>query len=278
MEASHIVRVLSCLNKNLVNISIVPNGFMELNKAVYDGMTERHAIYDNLDDIATEYRQMLKRQNKNTTHDVVINKKPLTKVSPLVSLLFALKKAELEKEGLYTQDEIENIAQEVIKYLATKLNASNAKALDLSKYKLTKKGLQMYLDTCLVANDVAIEPVITLFCKLQNVNVVFVREDGSETRRFWLNPDETCKIIIIHASTDTNMQYGFMDICDYSDYTKKIHERKISEYQSKQDIMENLKTLSVKDLRQIASDIGVDTSHTKKELLRLVILTLNPKP
>lgn len=261
MEASNITHILACLNKNLVTIPINTNGFMELDRSVYC-LPEREKIFDRLDDILTECKKMPKKSASQT----------IIRVSPLVSLLFALRHMELpnkSKNG-YSREVIENEAQELCRFLATTLNETHAKTLDLSRHKLTKKGLQLLLDTCLVTDNVEIDPIITLFCKIKNINVLIQSQENSELQSFYINQPENQHNILIIKKREEPLSYEYVASTTYTDYIQSVQETKKREYRAQNGFAENLKNLSVKDLRTIANNIGIDASHAKKELIPLI--------
>jgi hypothetical protein len=297
MEDTHIKSILSGLKNNMVTIPIVSNGYMELEGTPYKNMqsVDSDNFFSLLDDMLGEFRRgkpiyQKQKQNISSTPSTSNLRGEVKSLSPFMSLVFSLACVRRPSLSLkYRKNDVEEAVVDFMKFMKQALHDAQVKAVDLAKYKLTKKQMQQYLDTCLVQAPETVEPIIILFCKLIGFNIVIVDDAKKHVIQTFdvCLPLEQTRIGLLSTSGTSgapslvSATFQFCEVMEYEEFINKMHKVKLDEYKSESGFKENLKSLSVKDLRKIAIDIGicVDDKSTgklfvKKDLLKLIEVQL----
>jgi hypothetical protein len=154
MDVSQIQRVLSMFTKSHVSIPIKTNKYEELceHGSACD-VASSFCKYDMLDDMLVECR---KRQTKNEKSSECAKQQMQTKSIKetqhyLDTLFFALC---CIKDPLMTLKGVDKAALTKMKHdLMSFVDNTQVKALDMAKYKYTKKGIREVLSKCMSVNQ-----------------------------------------------------------------------------------------------------------------------------
>ena len=298
MDSSRITTLLTSLTKNLVSIPIVTNGFEETKAYSYKTSVSEVDEYDSLDDLVCALRNMKHSQTPITKSRPIVQKSDKEQQQiktkkdevigkPIQSLLFALMctdnpvlsvsvqtSSQLEKQAnIYYQRIRENVVNSPIK--SFKLNP-----FPTMKIKPTKEQVLTVLDASMKDNspieEHILETVLRVSAKVLQHNIVTLFDN----KRVVMNiiENEEFKTIVVNTQLigDT-IVYNLEDIMKMEEVKLQIMQITISYLRNDANLQEKLKCTSVKNLRQLAEDIGIDTvnsetekQYTKGELKNLI--------
>lgn len=281
MDSSRITTILTSLTKNLVSIPIVTNGFEETKAYSYTTSVSEVDEYDSLDDLVCALRNMKHSQTPITKSRTIIQKvekeqkKDEVIGKPIQSLLFALMctdnpvlsvsvqtSSQLEKQAnIFYQRIRENVVNSPIK--SFKLNP-----FPTMKIKPTKEQVLTVLDASMKDNspieEHVLETLLQVSAKVLQHNIVILFDN----KRVVMNNIENVEFKTIVVNTkligDTFV-YNLEDIMKMEEVKLHIMQITISYLRNDANLQENLKCTSVKNLRQLALDIGIDTVNSETE-------------
>lgn len=281
MDCSRITTILTSLTKNLVSIPIVTNGFEETKAYSYTTSVSEVDEYDSLDDLVCALRNMKHSQTPITKSRTIIQKvekeqkKDEVIGKPIQSLLFALMctdnpvlsvsvqtSSQLEKQAnIFYQRIRENVVNSPIK--SFKLNP-----FPTMKIKPTKEQVLTVLDASMKDNspieEHVLETLLQVSAKVLQHNIVILFDN----KRVVMNNIENVEFKTIVVNTkligDTFV-YNLEDIMKMEEVKLHIMQITISYLRNDANLQENLKCTSVKNLRQLALDIGIDTVNSETE-------------
>ena len=281
MDATHnIETILQSLNDNRVSINIIENEYCETNGDTYQIETLSD-MFIGMDDLMTEYKhlksksshknqQHQKKQYNNQTSKCSLNS--MSSMSSLSKLMYSL--ACLHQKDEYnfvlqckqdiTKKEYDNIVQPFKNIIIEKIAQS----------KISKKKLQsLYVEYC---NDDTI------------INIDIFKEDIQEDishmlgfiadvvkYNLLLNNDNNKEIYIkvcndLPVANLSILQNNCLPVLKEILPVERLESNYVFQYNSDVQFLENLKTYTVKDLRQIAINIGIDlfsNNNTDKKTL-----------
>jgi hypothetical protein len=292
MDISHITNLLSSLGKNQVNIPIIENDFIETKvDLLYTKLFAKNE-FDTLDDITAiikhqksysgNVHQMNKKvqlSNKDLTNKNSLHKKVESVIDHQnrYNLIYTL--ACVKDNNLIFEKHHEKIIQRSITYLNDLLNFINNSVLkkigieELNNEKTSKQFIiqqltRMLDDKCYMKTSLTsfeYELLIKLSSKylqkqiaLYNHLRVIIYSEYDQDSKF----DD---VVVIKKAKDSEL-YCMEDILKTHVFKDKFTKENIETIKSQINYQENLKSLSVKDLRQTAKNICVDIvdTHTGK--------------
>jgi hypothetical protein len=266
MDVSHITKLLSNLGRNQVTSPIKENDFQENKVADYYSKILRKDIFNSLDDIlviTNRYKpNRTQQQVRNNTHNQPIKLNKIKNNSNSYNLVYALAcirdtMLTLEKRDSKILEVTNQFIQEMKDYVAQ----CTCKKLNLDTINNEKVSKSVLLDNL---DNQHLETIVKVASRVLSLNLAVID----------INTNVVCKE---HLSTNTNHEEyllvcgigdGYMlgDSVQQTKINNKCIKQKISALKQQDNFEENLKNLSVKDLRNIAKDIGIDTvdTHTGK--------------
>lgn len=296
MDISHITHLLSNLGKNQVTLPIKDNSFQEtLVDDHYKAKLMAHDPFEGLDDIATmahKYKPIHNQTKRQTTavgkprssgsthvgiHPQQVQKPLITQVAShnLVYALASLKDTMLTLQK--NQDKINDVSNKFLTELRDYVSQCTSKKLGIetiNRVKVSKANLLDYLKVHIETDSVELaltkeqrETIVRIASQVVRKNiVVYDEQDGVLCKEYIPTNDNVEEYIIIKRQGNTNFVIG--DSISQRQLEVKCENDNIRKLKEQDEYEEKLKNLSVKDLRAIANDIGVETidTHTGKLL------------
>lgn len=296
MDISHITKLLSSLGANQVTIPILSNEFIETNVDTHYNSIMKNDIYESCDDLIKEIQS--KKNETGAQHKKVLSKSKVNSNSTFhnhsrstpTSVNMENQPSEKHKI-LYVnilqlfasiKDNLlvfeKNVQKIVNSFLTDLLNfASNntdLKSIVIEDKKVLKTVVLQELMKLINVDDmsfykgVSIETMKLLTAIsskfLGKYIVVYNAKAEILYCEFDYNNEDVEDVVII--TQDNNHQYSIDEIMKVSDFTKVYVKNSIDEIKQQDNYKENLKSLSVKDLRQIAKRLCIDIvdAHTSK--------------
>lgn len=280
MDVSHITNILSGLGKNQVTSPIKENDFQENRVAEYYSKIITNDIYKGLDDICfiTNRYKPKKSQQKISIHTNKMNKTNLLEHKTnhvksnddcynLVYALACIRNTMLTLEK--RQSKIVEVFNHFIQDMKNFVGQNTCKMLHIDTINNEKVSKNMLLDTLDISfenelNPQQVETIMKVASRMLSLNLAII--------------DTTDKVVcMVYLPTNTNhdeylviygTKKGYMlgDSVQKDQLNNKCIKQKLTELKQQDNFQENLKNQSVKDLRNIAKDIGIDTvdTHTGK--------------
>jgi hypothetical protein len=274
MEKTHnIETILQNLKDNRVSINIIENDYCETNGERYQSdKFGKNDMFIEMDDLMTEYKHMKSRtslkypqnQKKQYKNQTQSSQEKMPSLSSLSKLVYSL-------ACLYQNDECKFISQckkDITKkeYESTVQPFKNIILENIAclpnKYKISKKKLQNlyveYLSDDSINNidifneDIqeGINNMLSFVAEIVKFNLLVNNDTNKELYIKVRNDFPVAKLSIVY----NNCIPYIKEILSI----QKVENDYILQYNSDVIFLENLKTNSVKDLRQIAINIGID--------------------
>ena len=294
MDLTRISAVLSSLTNNQVKLPIVTNDqYSEMTGCAYDHLDDSRKKFEDMDDLVGVFRSRKCNNNKqvvtaptvktdktdktdksNQPH-IIESQIDNTKQSPRLSLLHAIACINDPMLSLKSsRADMQHISSKVIFDLQQSLTQTPSKALDLAKQKLTKNGVFQILshfhtqDDTSAPSAIDISCLLWLFAKVNDISIAVLAKDGGVLRLVEISSSNRLALV----SVDNNDIYTFDGITSYSDFMNKRIEHALTRYKKDAHILQKLKSMSIKDLRAFAKEIGVKSpeDYVKKGLLETI--------
>jgi hypothetical protein len=274
MENTHnIETILQSLKDNRVSINIIENEYCETNGEKYrSDKFGKNDMFIGMDDLMTEYKHMKsrtslkyqqnqKKQYKNQTHSFQEKMPSLSSLSKLIYSLACLYQNDeckfiLQCKKDITKKEYESIVQPFKNIVLEKIACLS------NKYKISKKKLQnLYVEYCsddsinnvdIFKEDIQedIYNMLSFIGEIVQYNLILNNDNNKEIYIKVCNDFPVAKLSILHNNCIPYLKEVVP--------IQKVENDYVLQYNSDEIFLENLKTNSVKDLRQIAINIGID--------------------
>lgn len=294
MDLSRISTVLSSLTNNQVKLPVVTNDeYSEMTGRAYDHLDNIHKKFEDMDDLVGIFRSKKSNNNKHiVTAPTDDSNKPQniddsndsddsddsddsTKHTPKLSLLHAIACINDPMLSLKSSSaDVQHIASKILLDLQQLLTQTPSKVLDLTKQKLTKKGVLEILshlntqDDTYLPSATDISCLLWLFAKTHDISVAVLARDGGVLQLVEISSSNK----LAKLSVNDHDIYTFDGITSYSDFMNQRIEHALTRYKKDTHIVQKLKSMSVKDLRAFAKEIGVKSpeDYVKKGLLETI--------
>jgi hypothetical protein len=286
MDISHITKLLSSLGRNQVTIPIVSNEYIETNVHSLYSSILKNDIFDECDDLMKEVqkhkgtiksKQLIKKP-KNNIQYVEVSKDNLENTivkndsSIYLNLLHVF--ACIQDNTLTFETNEDKILMFTNSYLRDLLNyVSNnteLKSIMLDDKKLTKVLLLQELTKLININDFNIDNetsklLIALTSKYLKKHIVLYDNKKNIIYNEFDYTDDNIEDVLCITKMNDNLYY-FDEIINVNVFKSKYIKDNIDVIKLQDNYKENLKSLSVKDLRQIAKKLCIDIidTHTSK--------------
>lgn len=299
MDVSHITNLLSSLGKNQVTLPIQENEFQETKVEAYYTKHVSKDIFADLDDIVlmsqryhkniptkpsmkvrapvvSEASPSIKATQQKST--VVAHCKPPQRIQvPTYNLVYAL--ACIQDNMLTLESKQEKVLDVTNKFSTTlREYAAQCTArklcIELNDEKVSKETVRQYLDMALESNVNGLpmhhnqyDMIVRIASRYLQKNIA-IQQDNDVVVKEYLdsnkNIDEYITIQMTKSGQTISCTLG--DSVLATTINHAYHQAAIRRLKQQEDFQENLKHQSVKDLRCIAKDIGIDTidAHTGK--------------
>lgn len=288
MDISHITRLLSSLGKNQVTIPIVTNEYIETNVHSLYGSTLKDDIFDNCDDFTKEIQK-----NKGVTRNKQVIKKTQNKyIEPYTDMVEKSREqkdnsvysnlihvfASIQDNMLMFETKEDKILMSINSYLRSLINyvSNNAdfKNITFEDKKLSKVVILQELTKMMNFNDLSLHQnidiesnklLILLNSKYLMKHVVLYDSKKDMIHNEFDYTNDNIEDVLCVTKMDNNLYY-FDEILKVNVYKEKYVKDNIIAIKLQDNYKENLKSLSVKDLRQIAKKLCIDIvdTHTSK--------------
>lgn len=281
MDISHITNLLSSLGKNQVTIPILSNDFIETKVDNLYVSVLNNDIFDLLDDMNKElqmnkgkqYKQkkprdkecygIVERKNSDAQHS---NRMIYTNIIHLFACIH-------DNTLMFDKnpDKISLFTNAYLRSLINYVNEQVIRSIIIDDRKLTKATIVQDLSN--IINDINLSDntenfklLISLSSKYLMKHIILVNVKGDVVySEFDYNTNEFEDVVIIIKS-DTTTECHLDDIIKTDVYKDDYVKKNINEIKLENNYKENLKSLSVKDLRIIAKKLCIDIidAHTSK--------------
>lgn len=294
MDSSRITSLLTSLTKNLVSIPLVTNGFEETKAYPYTTSASEVDEYEYLDDLVCALRNMKHSQTpiyKSRTIETKIAQKPNKKDEvigkPIQSLLFALMCSDnpVLSVSVQTSSQLERQANIFYQRIREYLVNSPIKSFKLNPFptmtiKPTKEQVLVVLDASMKdkspIEEHVLELILQVSVKVLQHNIVILFDNKQVVMNIIEN--EEFKTIVVNTKLiGETFVYNLEDIMKKEDVKLHIMQITITYLKNDANLQEKLKSMCVKNLRQLAQDIGIDIvnsetekQYTKGELKNLI--------
>ena len=285
MDISHITNLLSSLGKNQVTIPIISNDFVETKVDAFYSSVLHNDVFELLDDMSKEIQhnkgnkgKQVKQikshkslHNKECNINVKTNDLPCEKMA-YTSILHVLacvydNLLMFEKNN----DKISLFINSYLRNLINLVNETNIKQLIIDDKKFTKAVIIQELSNMIETSTYHDNPdtsklILSLSSKYLMKHIVLMENKGNVLYiEFDYNNNDIEDVVLIKKS-DTNTKYYLDDVIKADMYKQDYVIKNINEIKLQDNYKENLKSLSVKDLRIIAKKLCIDTldTHTGK--------------
>jgi hypothetical protein len=291
MDLSRISAVLLSLTNNQVKLPVVTNDqYSEMTGRAYDHLDDIRKKFEDMDDLVNVFRSRKCNNNKHVVTapsdksdksdksnqpQIIESQIDNTKQSPRLTLLHAIACINDPMLSLKSsRTDVLQIASKIIFDLQQSLTETPSKALDLAKQKLTKNGVRGILshfdtqDDTSAPSAIDISCLLWLFAKVNDISIAVLAKDGGVLRLVEISSSNRLALV----SVDDNDIYTFDGITSYSDFMNKRIEHALTRYKKDAHIVQKLKSMSIKDLRAFAKEIGVKSpeDYLKKGLLETI--------
>jgi hypothetical protein len=304
MDISHITKLLSSLGKNQVTIPIVTNEYNETNVHSLYGSTLKDDIFNHCDDFMKEIQkhkgvnsnnQVIKK-NKISYSDKIEKKTTNSIVQKDNSVYFNLIHvfACVQNNMLIFETKNEKILTAINSYLRELQNYvsnnTDFKSVMIDDKKITKVTLLQELTKILNFNDLSLhlhidnetnKLLILLNSKYLTKHIVLYDNKGEIIYYQFDYTNDNIEDVLCITKGDNGIYY-LEEILKVQVFKEKFIKNNITAIKQEENYKENLKSLSVKDLRQIAKKLCIDIvdTHTSKlysktELRLLIEAQLN---
>lgn len=294
MDVSHITNLLSSLGKNQVTLPIFENDFQETKVESYYMKNVSKDIFADLDDIVLMSQRYHKNLPLKTSKKVRVfgvsetsasasvtpstqsnasvppSCKPSIK-APTYNVVYALacirdNMLTLENKQDKIRDHTNQFSTTLREYVAQctvrKLN------IEINDEKVSKDILKEYLDMALESNINGMpmhhnqyDIIVRVASRYLQKNIAIIMQKNDVLVKEYLESNDNIAeyITIQMTSTDNQVSFTLGDNVSASTINNAYHQAAMRKLKLKDDFQENLKHQSVKDLRCIAKDIGIDT-------------------
>lgn len=282
MDLSRISAVLLSLTNNQVKLPVITNDeYSEMTGYAYHHLDNIHKKFEDMDDLVGIFRSRKCNNSKHVESNQPQNIESQntidesTKHTPRLSLLHAIACINDPMLSLKSSKaDLQDIASKIIHDLQQLLTQTPSKTLDLTKQKLTKKGLLEILSHFHTQDDTSLPSttdvryVLWLFAKTHDISVAVLARDGGVLQLVEIPSSNK----LAKLSVDDNEIYTFDGLTSYSDFMNQRIQHALTRYRKDADILQKLKLMSVKDLRAFAKEIGVKSpeNFVKKSLLETI--------
>jgi hypothetical protein len=274
MDISHITKLLSSLGKNQVTIPITSNDFIETKVDVLYGTIFDHDVFESLDDMSKEIQRCKGKSVKgisvkctkplcNISHDDCESNNLKTQndkmICTSITHILACVNDNLlmfEKNG----DKISLFMNSYLRSLINFVNEQNIKSLVIDDTKLAKAVIIQELSNMIEGKPVhhTQNLVISLSSKYLMKHIVLMDNKGNVLySEFDYNNNDIEDVILI-IKNDNNTEYYLDDVIKVDLYKKSYVIKNINDIKLQNNYKENLKSLTVKDLRIIAKKLCID--------------------
>lgn len=286
MDISHITKLLSSLGRNQVTIPIVSNEYIETNvHSLYNSIL-KNDIFDECDDLMKEVqkykgtiksKQLIKKPKNNiqyveVSRDNLENttvKKDSSMYLNLLHVFACIKDNTLTFET--NEDKIlmftNSYLRDLLNYVS---NNTELKSIMLDDKKLTKVLLLQELTKLINMNDFNIDNetsklLIALTSKYLKKHIVLYNNNKNVIYNEFDYTDDNIEDVLCITKMNGNLYY-FDEIMNVNVFKSKYIKDNKDMIKLQDNYKENLKSLSVKDLRQIAKKLCIDIidTHTSK--------------
>lgn len=288
MDVSHITTLLSNLGKNQVTLQINENDFQETKVEAYYMKNVTKDIFDGLDDIASMCKNKSKVKNKNptTTSRVkveVTKNKPTNPVKTttalshnLVYTLACIRNTMLTLET--KQDRIIDITVQFSLALREYVAQCTARRLNIESCSKDMIIEQLHTALELDVNGMSlhhnhIDIIVKVASRYLQKNIVVLQSHNQNNevevlaREYLESNTNIAEYITIQTTIKDNQPNFTLGENASSTKVDNIYkENAIRKLKQQEGFQEKLKSQTVKDLRFIAKDIGIDIvdAHTGK--------------
>jgi len=286
MDVSHITNILSNLGKNQVTMQINDNDFQETRVEAYYTKTVSKDLFAGLDDIAMICNRVPTKTSRQKVYEEVKMKaikpikltQPIPRITtPTYNIVYALACISDTMLTLETnQDKILDVSRQFSNALKDYVAQCTSKRLniEINDEKVSKEVLRQYLDIALEcnANQMPLQHnqydvIIKVSSRYIQKNIVVLQSNNQTIEvlaKEYLDSNSNTAEYITIQKTMNNFTLGDDTQCTTID--KICIQNAIRKLKQQEGFQENLKHQSVKDLRFIAKDIGIETvdTHTGK--------------
>ena len=313
MDISHITKLLSSLGKNQVTIPITSNDFIETKVDILYGKMLHQDVFEELDDMNKELQKYkgnkgkyvknqksfrilsnnyheMNEDNKCVTTNNNSEKQLDTQTDKMIYTNIIHILACINDNILMFEKHTDKISLFINSYLRSLINFVNehsTKSIVIDDAKVGKTVIIQQLSDIIEGksfhNNISIEKLlISLSSKYLMKHIVLGDKKGkiiySEFDYNNINIEDVVKI----SKNDMNTEYYLDDVIKVDVYKQDYITKNINEIKLQDNYKENLKSLSVKDLRIIAKRLCIDTVdahinklYSKVELRLLIEAKIN---
>lgn len=291
MDISHITKLLSSLGQNQVTIPIITNDFIETKVDGFYSSILKCDVFDLLDDMNKEiYKHKgnkgrhvnLSKSNKlSQNHDSTVVTKPDTiqtsfeRESPkntysnIIHVLACVNDNLLMFER--NSEKIISFVTSYMRNLINFVNNLNMKSLMIDDKKITKSLIVQQLSSisddisCINNNDIQ-NMLISLSSKYLMKHIILMNKNMDIIFSHFDYTNNDIEDVILISVNDNNTEYLLNDVVKVDVYKEDYVKTNINDIKKQDNYKENLKSLCVKDLRNIAKKLCIDIvdTHTDK--------------
>lgn len=284
MDVSHITALLSNLGKNQVTLQINGNDFEETLVEEYYMKNVSRDIFADLDDLALVCNKSYKSAPRKSTVTMItkptkVNKmvKPTTKYN-LVYAMACIRDTLLTLET--RQDKIFDVTKQFSTLLKDFVAHCPVRRLniEINEEKVSKDALQHLLDMAIehcVSATIPIqfnhyEVLVKVVSRFLHKNIAILQTNANDNdfdvlaKEYLETNENSADYVTIMTMNTFNFVLG--DTLSAINIDNIYKQKTIRKLKQQDGFVENLKHQSVKDLRFIAKDIGIETvdTHTGK--------------
>lgn len=287
MDVSHITALLSNLGKNQVTLQINGNNFEETLVEEYYMKNVSRDIFADLDDLSLVCNKSYKSVPRKST---VITKQINTKINKMVkpttkhNLLYAMA---CIRDTLLTLETSQDKIFDVTKQFSTLLKDFVAQCpvrrlnIEINEERVSKDALQQFLDMAIdmaiehsVSATIPIQVLVKVVSRFLHKNIAVLQTNGNDNtntfdfdvlaKEYLETNENNAEYVTIMTMNTGNFVLG--DTLPAINIDSVYKQKAIRKLKQQDGFVENLKHQSVKDLRFIAKDIGIETvdTHTGK--------------
>ncbi len=313
MDISHITNLLSSLGKNQVTIPIVSNEFIETNVDSFYTSVLKNDIFEDCDDLM---KGMQNNKTRIKVKQVISNDINKTRVDLKNNVNLSQSECNNKEEHYDKKDNLHVTYENILHLLAciqdnllvfekntTKhiniyvkdllnfvSNNPELKSVNIGDKKFTKTAILQELMKLLNIDDASkyksidvdtIKLLLTISSKYLNKHIILYNGKAEIVYCEFDYTNHNIEEIVLITKSDTD-NYNLNEVMKVSVFKDMYVKENINEIKQQDNYKENLKSLCVKDLRQIAQKLCIDIidTHTSKlyskvELRLLIEAKLN---
>lgn len=288
MDISHITNLLSSLGKNQVTIPIISNDFIETKVDVLYDTIFNYDVFESLDDMNKEIQKYKGNKGKyvksqkslcnlsnsnNECNENNTEKQSDTKNNKMVYTNIVHLLAGVNDNVLMFERNMDKVSSIVTSYLANLIKfvtEQHIQNLVVQDKKLRKSHIiqelsnALYNISCLNNTD-TLQLLIYVSSKYLMKHIIIYDITGNIfCSEFDYNNNDIEDVVLI--TKNNNTEYILVDIIKIDVFKTDYVTKNINEIKVQENYKENLKSLSVKDLRIIAKKLCIDIvdAHTGK--------------